>query len=116
MSNVTVGAATKATQDGSGHNIESSYGAALSFDSNVLVLKNMNGQTLSNGSITFNDATYSNSGLMSANDKIKLDGFELPIYYATVNYVNDSIAAANAMVFKGVVNQNSDLPSNPSNG
>lgn len=74
---------------------------------------------ISEHTITVPDAvaTVSANGLMSSSDKAKLDGFEPANSYATVTDVSRLIAdVAGALVFKGIVNSNSDLPANPENG
>jgi len=50
------------------------------------------------------------AGLMSPVDKIKLDGFEDAWNYATTDYVNAALSGLDPMIFKGVVNDNLELP------
>lgn len=50
------------------------------------------------------------AGLMSPVDKIKLDGFEEAWNYATTDYVNAALSGLDPMVFKGVINDNLELP------
>lgn len=106
-----------ASYDSNGDSIIATYGAGLDISgNNTLSLLNKNDVTLNEHTVTIQDASTSLPGLMSVQDKIKLDGFSSPIAYATISYVDSLIEANNAMVYKGVVNQNSDLPSNPTNG
>jgi len=50
-------------------------------------------------------------GLMSVSDKVKLDAFNDAWSYATTDYVNSALSAIQEpMVFKGVVNSYSELP------
>lgn len=68
VSSVSVGSATKATQDESGNNIKATYMSSLSVASNVATFKNKNGTSL--GTITASTASY---GSASAGTAISAD-------------------------------------------
>lgn len=71
------GTASKATADASGNTITTSYASSLAASGRTLTLKSKSGATLSTVTTqdtTYNDATQSAHGLMSVDDKKKLDG------------------------------------------
>lgn len=75
--NVKVGSATKATQDSAGQQINTTYIKSLSVSGRTVTYTRGDGTTgtitTQDTNTTYNDATASAHGLMTANDKQKLD-------------------------------------------
>ena len=98
--------------------IRSTYAHSIQLTgNNTLQLKNNASTSAAIGnSVTIQNATYSTPGLMDSYDKIKLDAFFEANEYATTTYVNDLVAANDAMEYKGTVDSDSELPLAPQNG
>ena len=71
QSTLSVGSATKATQDESGNNIKATYAAAISISDHTITLKNKNGGSL--GTVTTPD-TKNTAGSTDTSSKIYLIG------------------------------------------
>ena len=101
-----------AKYDEDGSEIKNTYANKLVLENNTLKLKSKSNQDLGAGaSVDFTTATYTSNGLMSSEDKVKLDGFYAATSYATVDYVDTLVSASiDAMAYKGVANSNSDIP------
>ena len=101
-----------AKYDEDGSEIKNTYANKLVLENNKLKLKSKSNQDLGAGAeVDFTTATYTSNGLMSSEDKVKLDGFYAATSYATVDYVDTLVSASiDAMVYKGVANSNSDIP------
>ena len=98
------GAATKASQDSAGQQINTTYIKDVSISGKTVTITKGDGTktTQTTQDTTYSDATQTNHGLMSTTDKIKLDGIENGANKTVVDdsFVTDSTNPVQSKVVK----------------
>ena len=91
----TATSATKATQDESGNNIKASYAASMSISGGKITLKNKNGGTLSEGTVSVSSATNATNASYATQLSATRYIYMAPSIFGGSGYATNAVVAFN---------------------